>query len=245
MRILLLSAGVLGAVMACGSAWAQSRDENWARCAADHIDPDLKIGACTAIIQSGQETTKNLAAAFYNRDIAYRDKGQYDRAIQDYDQAISLDPKYAHAFSSRGYANFDLARFGAAARDFEQSVAINGTDPYAALWLHLARARDGQEDTEEFKRNAAKLDLKAWPGPVVSFYLKQLTAQQVTEAARSGDEKTQREQGCGASFFVGEDALLRHATAEAIPLLRHGHETCPINFVEYAAAAAELKRLGE
>jgi tetratricopeptide (TPR) repeat protein len=27
---------------------------------------------------------------FYNRGFAYNDEGQYDRAIQDYDQAIKL-----------------------------------------------------------------------------------------------------------------------------------------------------------
>jgi tetratricopeptide (TPR) repeat protein len=41
------------------------------------------------MIESGQ----NLAFAFYNRGIAYSDKGQYDRAIQDFDQAVQLNPR--------------------------------------------------------------------------------------------------------------------------------------------------------
>jgi lipoprotein NlpI len=81
-----------------------------------------------------------------------------------------------------------------------QSLAIadvqpRGVLPYLVLWLHLARARDGEEDAEEFKRNAVSLDLRVWPGPVVAFYFKQMTAQQVVEAAKSGDGKMQRERG--------------------------------------------------
>ena len=189
-------------------------------------------------------------SAFINRGDAYYAKGQYDRAIQDYDHAISLNPKFTNAVNGRGFADFSAGRFAAAARDFEQGLAIGdaqprGVVPYIVLWLHLARARDGQADAEEFKRNAATLDLRAWPGPLVASYFRKMTAQEVMEAPKSGDEKMQRERGCEASFYLGEDAVLRHSTAEALRLLRQADEACPVSFVEHGAAAAELKRLGE
>jgi tetratricopeptide (TPR) repeat protein len=41
----------------------------------------------------------------YNgRGSAYDGKKDYARAIADYDQAIRLDPKYAHAYYGRGQA---------------------------------------------------------------------------------------------------------------------------------------------
>jgi lipoprotein NlpI len=182
------------------------------------------------------------APAFNNRGTAYAYAGKYDRAIQDYDRAISLG--FTYAFNSRGRARFNMGQFNAAARDFEQSVAASHTQPYTVLWLHLARATDKQEDTEEFKRNVAMLDLKTWPGPVISFFLRQMSAQQVTEAAKTGDDKMQREQGCVASFYLGEEAVLRGSMDEAISLLRQARETCLPRFFESAAAAAELRRLG-
>ena len=63
--------------------------------------PDLKIGACTAVIQSGTRSGKSLVFAFNNRGNAYKNKGQYDRAIQDYDEVIRLDPNQAVTFFNR------------------------------------------------------------------------------------------------------------------------------------------------
>jgi hypothetical protein len=43
------------------------------------VSPDVLIRACTAVIQSGEETTKGLAVAFNYRGYAYTDKREYDR----------------------------------------------------------------------------------------------------------------------------------------------------------------------
>ena len=44
------------------------------------------------------------AEAYYNRGIAYGDKGEYDKAIEDYSKAIELNPEYAEAYNNRGNA---------------------------------------------------------------------------------------------------------------------------------------------
>jgi tetratricopeptide (TPR) repeat protein len=88
-----------------GAATAQNVDQQ--QCIAS--DPDLSISRCTAMIQTGH----NLAVAFSSRGTAYARKGQYDRAIEDLDQAIRLNPNDAVAFDNRGatyrraYASID------------------------------------------------------------------------------------------------------------------------------------------
>jgi tetratricopeptide (TPR) repeat protein len=83
-----------------GAATAQTLDQQ--RCAAP--DPDVAILSCTAIIQSGHETQQNLANTYTRRGTAYARKGQNDRAIEDFDEAIRINPNRADAFNNRGLA---------------------------------------------------------------------------------------------------------------------------------------------
>src|SRR5262249_38751328 len=71
---------------------------------ADRTSPDIQIGGCTALIDAGKETPQTLVIAYNNRGNAYTAKGEYDNAIQDYDQSIKLNPNYARAFNNRGVA---------------------------------------------------------------------------------------------------------------------------------------------
>jgi len=87
---------LLGATVA---AVGQTRDQNWEKCKAE--DPDTSIAGCTALIQAGQESTVDLASAYFDRGIAYRDKKEYDLALQDLDQALKLKPDFAGALNTR------------------------------------------------------------------------------------------------------------------------------------------------
>jgi tetratricopeptide (TPR) repeat protein len=49
--------------------------------------------------------------AFNNRGTAYIKLKQFEKAIQDYNQAIELDPEYTHAFNNRGLAYAKLKQF--------------------------------------------------------------------------------------------------------------------------------------
>jgi len=61
---------------------------------------DLRIGACTAILQSHPSDFGALA----NRGIAYRWTGQFDRAVTDLDEAMRLNPNNAGLYLERGLA---------------------------------------------------------------------------------------------------------------------------------------------
>ena len=103
--------------------FAQTRDELWSRCRA--TEPDLSIGGCTAIIQLEQETTNDLATAFYNRGNAYSTKGDNDRAMRDYDEAIRLNPKFSDAFYNRGNVVLDKGDNDRAIRDYDEAIRLN------------------------------------------------------------------------------------------------------------------------
>ena len=54
---------------------------------------------------------------------------------------------------------------------------------------------------------------------------------------------TQRNQTCEADFYVGEWQVLHANAALAKPLLQAAAANCPNDFIERAAAGAELERL--
>jgi tetratricopeptide (TPR) repeat protein len=107
-------------------------------------DPDTKIAACTALIPTSQGTTENLFSLYNDRGAAYDDKDEYDRATQDYREAIPLIPNIAGAFYGRGAFGFDSTRListrsagkiAAAAQSFSQ------LDDIAVLTITFAPAK--------------------------------------------------------------------------------------------------------
>ena len=108
---------------------AQTREENFTRCAGS--DPDVTIVGCTAVIQSVQETNYIRAIAFSYRGAAYYQKGDHNRAIQDFDQALRLNPNYAEAFSNRGNVYNDKGNYDQAIQDFDQALGLSPNLAYA------------------------------------------------------------------------------------------------------------------
>src|SRR6267378_1977540 len=98
-RASVFAAAFIVTTIFAGQAPAQQKSQAWTWCVNDaKASADLQISGCTTVIQSGRETTRNIAIAFNNRGNAYHDKKEYDRAIADYDQAVKLDPNYARAY---------------------------------------------------------------------------------------------------------------------------------------------------
>ena len=106
-----------GLVLLTPEAHAQ-RAPQWQSCTGNPGgDWDQQIRSCSTLIQSGQETRPKQAVAYNNRGIAYALKGDPDRAIADFTEAIRLDPKSANTFNSRCWAR------AVAGRDLAQALA--------------------------------------------------------------------------------------------------------------------------
>jgi Flp pilus assembly protein TadD len=58
----------------------------------------------------------------------YADLKQFEKAIQDYNQAIELNPKDARVFNNRGTAYADLKQFEKAIQDYNQAIELNPKD---------------------------------------------------------------------------------------------------------------------
>ena len=115
------SAAVLLAVL-LGSAAASSAAELEA-CSTAEGDP--AIAACTDAIVSGQLPTLDLAAAYGFRGRASAKKGDHERAIADYGEAIRLNPNDAVVFWNQGNSYREKGDNVRALEDYTAAIALN------------------------------------------------------------------------------------------------------------------------
>ena len=64
---------------------------------------DEAIAACTRAIETSPNK-KNMAAVYFNRAVEWAAKKDFDSAITDYTEAITINPQYREAFNNRGNA---------------------------------------------------------------------------------------------------------------------------------------------
>jgi tetratricopeptide (TPR) repeat protein len=89
LRVLAAGPLIASALFAASPAAADDGDT-----CADSLRSDVAIDACTRAITSRQYAAQNPAALYTSRGIAYLATGQFDRAIQDIDEAMRLDPQF-------------------------------------------------------------------------------------------------------------------------------------------------------
>jgi Flp pilus assembly protein TadD len=120
---------------------------------------EAAVEAFTRAILAGDLDPASLAITFNNRGVAYSELGDYDRAIADYGQSLTLVPGDVTAIRNLRIAHIRraaaAARLGdrtAALADYDRAIALDPTHPLAYL-------RRGQLALERGDREAALADL--------------------------------------------------------------------------------------
>jgi lipoprotein NlpI len=107
---------------------------------------DVAIADCTRRINSGKFRGAEQVRNYYNRGIEYSNKGDRERAIADYTQAINLDPKYAKAYNNRSNEYFEKGEFDNAIADLNKAISF---DPkYAEAYDNRGNAYSGKGDQD-------------------------------------------------------------------------------------------------
>jgi tetratricopeptide (TPR) repeat protein len=111
--VLLLGVGLLAVPAAA---------DDWTTCGAGRRQE--AIAACSRLIASGKLNSFHLSGTYRYRGIAYASNHEYDRAIDDYNLAIKVDPKFAHVYSLRCLAYAHKRDYQRAIIDCDKAVGM-------------------------------------------------------------------------------------------------------------------------
>ncbi|MEO1018203.1 MAG: tetratricopeptide repeat protein [Pseudomonadota bacterium] len=118
------------------------------------------VESFTRAIISGDLNTEELAVTMNNRGVAYGELGDFDRAMQDYEDSLNLSPKDEKTLKNmrvtlvrRGYGYFNLDDYQNARDDYNRAIEI-GPEHYVAY------LRRGELAIQEKRYDEAITDLE-------------------------------------------------------------------------------------
>jgi tetratricopeptide (TPR) repeat protein len=165
---IFVAAGLVAAASCFASATiAQVISKEWGQCSGgEGGDPDVIIAGCTAVIEANKNPDRRLAIALNNRGVAYKAKGDFDHALQDYDLAVRLDPYAANHYNNRGVIYRIKGDLGSAVEDYAKAIALK--PDYVASYYNRALA---YLDMGQFNKALADFNFVIWVNPLNAYAL--------------------------------------------------------------------------
>jgi tetratricopeptide (TPR) repeat protein len=119
----LLGIAAMASIAPTAAVAQLNQERNWCAGKAG-ATPELRIDSCTAVLQAGRQSSKQLAFIYRERGLAFFSKRDYERAIQDYDQAIKLDSRFSDAFDNRCWTQMVIGKLDDALKDCKESLRL-------------------------------------------------------------------------------------------------------------------------
>jgi tetratricopeptide (TPR) repeat protein len=122
---------------------AVAQDRTWKECELADRDPDRSIAACSKVLARSSSPAR--AAAFHNRGLAFKAKGNLDQAISDISAGIRLDPQRPYRWQERGELYTRQGKYQQGIADITEAIRLDST-PRAFRFQTRAEAYRGLGD---------------------------------------------------------------------------------------------------
>jgi tetratricopeptide (TPR) repeat protein len=136
-RLLKTAIATIAAIVAIDCATA----DDWLMPpGCDNSSPERRIQTCTPLIDSPDTAPDVRAKALFLRGLSFSQLNQRERAINDYDEAIRIDPQFASALNNRADAYLKMGQPAQGVEDIERALTIA---PQAPIY-NATRGQIGQ-----------------------------------------------------------------------------------------------------
>jgi len=138
---------------------------------------------------------------------------EYKKATGDFNKAVGHEPDSPYNYFDRGRAFIGRGLLDLAADDFTRGLdRMCGFPGYehAAVWLHVARGRQGQDGSKELAefRHTRVSTRGTWLIPVIRMYVGEMTPDECLAASADEDKQIHEHQMCNAHVHVGQHYLI-------------------------------------
>jgi tetratricopeptide (TPR) repeat protein len=140
-----------GAVQVIGSSIAHD-----CYVTAEHNDDASRgVQTCTRALDQEALSARDRASTFVNRGILRARLGEVELALNDYDEALSIDPILAEAFLNRGTVLIALRRYDEAVVSSGKAIALKPRQSELAYYNRavaeeaLGNLRDAYDDLKQ------------------------------------------------------------------------------------------------
>lgn len=132
---------------------------------------DEMLEGCNIVIEASRETPRRMASAFVMRGLGFSSKGQYDRAIADYDRGMKLRPDDFLLFYGRGLAYYRKGQYDLAIQDLDEAIRLQSdfaasfairAGAYLSLSSYDRALRDYDKAVQLDPENGSRWNGRCW-----------------------------------------------------------------------------------
>jgi lipoprotein NlpI len=172
---------------------------------------------------SQQITEKPTSEDLYSqRGDAYFFLGNFDKAVQDYDQMVKLDKELEASHWRRGIAFFYAGKFKNAAEQFELYHSFDNVDRENGIWRYLSHVKaQGRDHARQGLLKYKKDDREPFPA-VYQLFAGKITPEQILKQIREAeiDDKERQSRLFYADLYIGLNYTVEGQPDKALPHLR-------------------------